>query len=421
MLSSPSRLLSRRFTTFVGAMTLILVLAAGAQAETFKVLHAFGVAAGDGNLPSSPLLKDSAGNLYGTTSVGGAHNLGTVYRLSPTSTGSFNETILYSFKGGSADGALPQGPLFRDSAGNLYGVTEAGGINATVCTAPTPGCGIVFKLKPTSTGLWTESVLHRFTGTDGGNSFAGLVQDSKGNFYGATSAGGSAGLGTVYKLSLTSTGWKQTVLHSFTGGTDGASPFMFETVLTLDGLGNIYGSTYGGGAGSGGIVFELIPQTSGAWKEKILYTFQRGADGYEPLTGVILDKSGNVYGTTLLGGTSPGSGDVFELSAANGYAKSILHDFNFLTDPAKEAPHGLFFDASGNLYGTTEYALYKLTHESSGWSETVLWAFDNSQDQGANTVYQPAIMDAQGHFWGATLWGGPAGQFTGGIAWELIP
>jgi len=422
MLSSPSRLLSRRFTTFVGAMMLILFLAAGAQAETFKVLHAFGVAAGDGNLPSSPLLKDSAGNLYGMTSAGGAHNLGTVYRLSPTSTGSFNETILYSFKGGPADGGFPQGSLVRDSAGNLYGVTSVGGITATVCNySAGPGCGVIFKLTPTSTGLWIESVLHRFTGTDGGNSFAGLVQDSKGNFYGATSAGGSKGLGTVYKLSLTSTGWKETVLHSFTGNPDGVEPLIFQTALTLDGLGNIYGSTYTGGAASGGIVFELIPQTSGAWKEKILYTFQRGADGYEPLTGVILDKSGNVYGTTLLGGTSPGSGDVFELTAANGYAKTILHDFNVLTDPAKETPHGLFFDASGNLYGTTEYALYKLTHESSGWSETVLWAFDNSQDQGANTVYQPAIMDAQGNFWGATLWGGPAGQFTGGVAWELIP
>jgi len=422
MLSSPSRLLSRRFTTFVGAMMLILFLAAGAQAETFKVLHAFGVAAGDGNLPSSPLLKDSAGNLYGMTSAGGAHNLGTVYRLSPTSTGSFNETILYSFKGGPADGGFPQGSLVRDSAGNLYGVTSVGGITATVCNySAGPGCGVIFKLTPTSTGLWIESVLHRFTGTDGGNSFAGLVQDSKGNFYGATSAGGSKGLGTVYKLSLTSTGWKETVLHSFTGNPDGVEPLIFQTALTLDGLGNIYGSTYTGGAASGGIVFELIPQTSGAWKEKILYTFQRGADGYEPLTGVILDKSGNVYGTTLLGGTSPGSGDVFELTAANGYAKTILHDFNVLTDPAKETPHGLFFDASGNLYGTTEYALYKLTHESSGRSETVLWAFDNSQDQGANTVYQPAIMDAQGNFWGATLWGGPAGQFTGGVAWELIP
>jgi uncharacterized repeat protein (TIGR03803 family) len=411
-----------RCVAVLGSSMLTFVLASGAQAQTLKVLHDFGVAAGDGNLPSGPLLKDSAGNLYGMTSTGGAHNSGTVYRLSPVNTGGFKETILYSFKGGLTDGALPQGPLVRDSAGHLYGVTEAGGINATVCTSPTPGCGVIFKLTPTPTGQWTEAVLHRFSGTDGGNSFAGLVPDSKSNFYGATSVGGSTGLGTVYKLNHTPTGWKETVLHSFTGGTDGTAPFMFETALTLDGLGNIYGSTYqGGGAASAGIVFELIQQTSGAWTEKILYTFQGGADGSESLCGVILDKSGNVYGTTLKGGTQIGSGTVFKLTAANGYAKTILHDFNVFTDPAKEAPHTLLFDANGNLFGTTEYALYKLTPGSSGWSETALWVFGNAQDQGANTVYEPAIMDAQGHFWGATLWGGPAGATTGGIAWELIP
>ena len=251
--------------------------------------------------------------------------------------------------------------------------------------------------------------------------FAGLVRDSKGNFYGATSVGGSAGLGTVYKLRLTSAGWKESVLHSFTGTPDGAEPLIFQSALTLDGLGDIYGTTYTGGAGDGGTVFELIPQTSGAWTEKILVNFQRTADGFEPLTGVILDKSGNVYGTTVLGGTQPGSGTVFELTAANGYAKTILHNFNIFTDLAKETPHGLILDASGNLYGTTEYALYKLTHESNGWSETVLWVFGNLQDGGANTVYEPAIMDAQGHFWGATLWGGPAGATTGGTAWEIIP
>jgi hypothetical protein len=109
------------------------------------------------------------------------------------------------------------------------------------------------------------------------------------------------------------------------------------------------------------------------------------------------------------------------LTAANGYAKTILHDFNVLTDPAKEAPHTLLFDADGNLFGTTEYALYKLTPGPSGWSETPLWVFGNLQDGGANTVYEPAIMDAQGHFWGATLWGGPAGATTGGVAWEFIP
>jgi len=412
-----------RCVAVLGSITLTFVLASGAQAQTFKVLHDFGAAAGDGNLPSGPLLKDSAGSLYGMTSTGGAHNWGSVYRLSPTSTGSFNETILYSFKGGSADGAFPEGTLVRDSAGKLYGVTSVGGITATVCNSSAgPGCGVIFRLTPTSTGQWTEAVLHRFTGTDGGNSFAGLVLDSKGNFYGATSVGGSKGLGTVYKLSHTSTGWKETVLHSFAGGTDGAAPFIFETALTLDGLGDIYGSTYGGGgAANAGIVFELIPQTSGAWTEKILYTFQGGADGSESLCGVILDKSGNVYGTTLKGGTQIGSGTVFKLTAANGYAKTILHDFNVLTDPAKEAPHTLLFDANGNLFGTTEYALYKLTPGSNGWSETALWVFDNLQDQGANTVYEPAIMDTQGHFWGATLWGGQAGSTTGGVAWEVIP
>lgn len=161
-----------------------------------------------------------------------------------------------------------------------------------------------------------------------------MVQDSMGNFYGMTSVGGSNGLGVVYKLSLTSTGWRETVIHSFTGNTDGAAPFMFETALTLDGRGNIYGSTYQGGAAGAGIVFKLNPQASGTWTEKILYTFKGGADGSEPATGVIFDKSGNVYGTTWKGGSQPGSGTVFELSAADDYAKTVLHDFNVLTDRA---------------------------------------------------------------------------------------
>jgi uncharacterized repeat protein (TIGR03803 family) len=404
-----------RCVAVLGSILLTFVLACGAQAQTFNVLHNFG-AAGDGNAPSGPLLKDAAGNLYGTTGFGGTHNWGTVYRLSPTSTGGFTETILYSFKGGSADGAYPQGTLVRDSAGNLYGVTQNGGITGMGCgvTTPNPGCGVVFRLHPT-TGGWAETVLHRFSGTDGGTSFAGLVQDGKGNFYGATSVGGSAGQGAVFKLSHTSTGWKEIVLHSFTGGADGAEPMMFQTALTLDGLGNIYGSTYSGGSSTvnAGVIFELIPQTSGAWTEKILHTFQSGADGSEPLTGVILDKSGNVYGTTLKGGTQLGSGVVFKLTAANGYTKTVLHNFNALTDPARSNAHGVFFDANGNLFGTTEYALYELTPAPTEWTETLLWSFD-----GEVPVYAPAMMDAQGHIWGTTLVGG---QALGGIAWEFIP
>ena len=416
---------SARRAAILGALVLSLMLAINARsAPNLKVLHNFGVTPGDGNLPSGPVLKDAAGNLYGMTSLGGAHNFGTVYRLSPTSTGNFTETILYSFKGGSLDGALPQGPLFQDSADNLYGVTLAGGNNATVCTASTPGCGVVFKLTPTATGTWTETLLHRFAGSDGGNSYCGLVRDGLGNFYGATSVGGSRGLGTVYKLSFTSTGWKETVLHSFAGGTDGSEPLMFQTTLTLDGHGNIYGSTnHGGAAASAGIVFELIPQTSGAYAEKILYTFQGGAVGGNPLTGVSLDQSGNVYGGVLKGGTQAGSGAIFKLTAANGYAMTFVHDFNIFTDPAKSAPHRpFFFDTSGNLYGTTEYALYKLTPALGGFSETVLWVWDGQTLNGnGNTVYAPAIMDSQGHFWGTTLWGGQAGSLTGGVAWELIP
>jgi uncharacterized repeat protein (TIGR03803 family) len=402
---------------------LVLTLVARAQAQSIEILHDFGVTTTDGNGVPSPLLKDASGNLYGTTSAGGAHNLGTVYRLSPISTGGFKETILYSFKGGSADGASPQGPLVRDSVGNLYGVTLEGGVAATVCNVetPSPGCGVIFKLSPAASGAWVETVLHRFTGIDGGNPWCGLVRDSKGNFYGATPVGGSAGLGTVYKLSLTSTGWKETVLHSFAGNSDGASPFMFETALTLDGFGNVYGSTMQGGAANAGIVFRLVPQAPDVWTEEILYAFKGGSDGSQPATGVILDKTGNVYGTTWLGGTHIGSGTVFELMAAKGYTKSVLHNFNVLTDPAKSTPHTLLFDASGNLFGTTEEALYKLTHESSGWTESLIWAFDNSQDQGANTVYAPAVMDSQRNFWGTTLWGGLAGPNNGGTAWKIVP
>jgi uncharacterized repeat protein (TIGR03803 family) len=395
-----------------------------ANAQTLKILHNFGVVPGDGNIASSPLLPDAAGNFYGMTSFGGVHNLGTVYRLSPTSSGDFKETILYSFKGGSKDGATAIGALFRDSAGNLYGTTPVGGINAAVCDGlgfGPVGCGVVFELTPTASGKWTETVLHRFTGTDGGVPYSGLVRDSKGNLYGATTVGGIAGLGVVYKLSHTSSGWKQTVLHSFTGNSDGATPFLNETTLALDAHGNIYGSTYRGGAADAGIVFKLSPpKTSGAWTEKILYTFQGGADGSQPFTGVTLDKAGNVYGGTLRGGTHIGSGTIFKLTAANGYAKTILHNFT-LTDPAVDIPNTPIIDANGNLYGTTEYALFKLTPGSTGWEETALWNWQVSGVGTGLTLYAPQTVDAEGNFYGTTVWGGQAGFSTGGVAWEVIP
>ena len=397
-----------RLVIFLFTLTVVSI----AQAQTVDIIYKFDVAAGEGSLPYSGLIEDAAGNFYGTTADGGAHNFGTVYRLSPNGSGGFTEAILYSFKGGSTDGAAPHASLFRDSAGNLYGTTVAGGIVASACSqgfSSFVGCGIVFKLSPTTTAQWTETVLHRFSGTDGGNSFTGLIRDAAGNFYGATLDGGSKGLGVVFKLSLTSTGWKEAVLHNFTGGTDGAVPFIQCATLAMDTFGNLYGSTYKGGAANAGTVFKLSPPTTttGTWTEKLLYTFQGGSDGSEPFTGVILDKGGNVYGTTSFGGTGGNNGGiVFELTAANGYAKSVLHNFNRFSDPAEDFPNGLTFDASGNLWGMTEYALFKLSPGTNGWTET--FVFNWGQTPGWGTAFTPLIVDSHGVIWGTDTWGGLA-------------
>jgi uncharacterized repeat protein (TIGR03803 family) len=392
-----------------------LAFVVSAQAQTVDTIYKFDAAAGEGSLPYSGLIEDAAGNFYGTTADGGAHNAGTVYRLSLNSSGGFTHTILYSFKGGSTDGAFPHASLFRDSAGNLYSTTVDGGNTAATCTlGPFPGCGVIFKLTPTKTGQWTETVLHRFSGTDGGNSFSGLIRDAAGNVYGVTLNGGSHAMGVAFELSLTSTGWKETVLHNFAGGTDGALPFIQCASLAMDASGNLYGSTYKGGTANAGTVFKLSPptKTSTTWSEKILYTFQSGTDGSEPFTGVILDKSGNVYGTTTFGGTGGNNGGiVFELTAANGYAKTVLHNFNRLTDPAEDFPNALTFDANGNLWDMTEYALFKLSPGTSGWTET--FVFNWGQTPGWSTAFTPLIIDSHGVIWGTDTWGG--------LAFKVVP
>jgi len=416
--NSPYRFRSRYAVPLI-TFLFTLALVVSTQAQTVDIIHTFDVAAGEGSLPYSGLIEDAAGNFYGTTYDGGAHNFGTVYRLSPNSSGGWTETILYSFKGGSTDGAEPHSSLFRDSVGNLYGTTVTGGIVGSTCNAgvfASPiGCGIIFKLTPTSTGQWTETVLHRFSGTDGGNSFTGLISDAAGNFYGATIAGGSKGLGVVFRLSHTSTGWKETVLHNFTGGTDGSLPFIQCATLAMDASGNLYGSAYKGGTANAGTVFKLSPPattTTTAWTEKTLYTFKGGSDGSEPFTGVILDKSGNIYGTTTFGGTGGNNGGiVFELTAANGYAKTTLHNFNRLSDPAEDFPNAVTFDANGNLWGMTEYALFKLSPGTSGWTETFVFNWQNTP--GWSTAFTPLIIDSHGVIWGTDTWGG--------LAFKVVP
>ncbi len=253
----------------------------------------------DGGFPVADLVLDAQGNLYGTTGYGGASGWGTVFKVDTTG----KETVLYSFTIG-ADGSSPDAGLVRDAQGNLYGTTPTGGDLACLY-----GCGTVFKVDTTG----KETVLYSFTGKqalgDGANPSADLVPDAQGNLYGTTSSRGAYLYGTVFKVDTTG---KETVLYSFIGTEgDGANPV---ARLVQDTQGNLYGTTYGGGAHQHGTVFKL--DTTG--KETVLYSFTGGADGGSPESGLVLDAQGNLYGTTSGGGDlacdAPyGCGTVFEL------------------------------------------------------------------------------------------------------------
>ncbi len=248
-----------------------------------SVLHSFS-GTPDGSVPSAGLLLDSAGNLYGTTRYGGTSNLGAVFKI----TKALKETVLYSFKGG-ADGEQPYADLIIDAKGNLYGTTTKGG---------SAGAGIVFKLSKSG----TETVLYSFMASpDGAVPQAGLIMDTLGNLYGTTTFGGKSGFGTVFELTKSR---KESVLYNFTGGADGGYPY---ARLLRKANGNLYSTTYRGGASGRGTVFEV----SGSI-ETVLHSFDQN-DGAYPTAGLIMDKKGNFYGTASQGGTS-GPGVVFKLT-----------------------------------------------------------------------------------------------------------
>jgi uncharacterized repeat protein (TIGR03803 family) len=284
------------------------------------VLYSF-TAGADGQFPRAALVRDAAGNLYGTTSYGGASNRGTVFKLDATG----RETVLYSFTGG-ADGANPYAALILGGGGNLYGTTSGGGPS---------GGGTVFKLDAAR----QETVLYGFTGgADGGSPLAGLIPGPAGKFYGTTYAGGASGYGTVFQLDPAG---KETVLYSFAAGSDGSGP---KAGLIRDTAGNLYGTTYGGGVPGYGTVFKV--DTIG--KETVLYSFTGGADGTQPEAGLIRDTFGSLFGTTS-GGGAPGAGTVFKLDTTG--TETVLYRFQ---GPAGIVPRaGLIRDAAGSLYGTT--------------------------------------------------------------------
>lgn len=309
----------------------------------------------DGANPVAGLIMDGSGNLYGTTYYG-AYGAGTVFEVTPT-TGT--ETVLYTFFGYS-DGANPSAGLVRDSSGNLYGTTSLGGGGYAGCN--NNGCGTVFQLAPNG----TLTTLYTFTGgSDGANPTAGLIMDS-GNLYGTTSAGGNTaagcsnslgtlGCGTVFKLTPNGSTFTFSVLYSFAGGVDAANP---GAAVIMDSHGNLYGTTQNGGTDNAGAVFKLAAATTAPWKETVLYSFSGGSDGANPVASLVMDTSGNLYGTTYGGGTSSvgfGLGTVFEL-ASNG-VETVLYSFCSqpnCTDGFYPSAN-LIMDKSGNFYGTTPY------------------------------------------------------------------
>jgi uncharacterized repeat protein (TIGR03803 family) len=361
-------------------MALVVVFAAFpiAGAQTFTVLYAFTGENGDGAHPFAGLMMDAQGNLYGTTAAGGdKFNYGTAYKLAPDGT----ETVLHVFSGGG--NAFPNSDLVFDAKGDLYGtsfgamavvggsvfeletngtekvfyrfqsyqsgahpyagmVTDAqGNFYGTATKGGSPGLGTIFKLTPKG----VQTVLHNFTGTpDGDSPYGRLLIDAKGNLYGTTNYGGTAGAGTVFKLAPDGT---ETILHSFLGTPDGSTP---QSGLIVDSQGNLYGTTSAGGIHSEGTIFEI----TASGKEKVLHSFTGASDGRGPVGELAMDVHGNLYGTANSGGgvgcaTNLGCGAVFELTKNRVF--SVLHAFTGGTDGAYPAS-ALIFDKNGNLYGT---------------------------------------------------------------------
>ena len=431
-----------RFALFVCLLHFLIATLSRSQSQSKPIPSAgsaetvlFSFDNTDGNQPLSSLIFDAAGNLYGTTALGGDFGYGSVFELTPGPGGTWTETVLHSFNNDGSDGYSPKGNLTFDSAGNLYGTTDQGGPNGQY------GYGTVFELTPGPGGTWTETLLHSFNnnGKDGINPYAGVIFDAMGNLYGTTLGGGSRSGGTVFKLTPSKKGWVEKVLHSFNGST-GGYPY---ASLVFDASGSLYGTTYGGGIGKMpyGTVFKLSLGNKGQWTEKVLHKFS-GKDGGYPEGTLVLDASGSLYGTTNGGGVTGrtcayyGCGTAFELTLGNRgkWVETVLHTFNDDGTDGYNPIGGLIFDPGGNLCGTTvgggdgiaaagTGTVFQLTPGGNGsWRETVKYSFcslDNCHD--GNGPYTGLILDTAGNLYSTTQSGGPFGNSGYGTVFELTP
>ena len=376
-----------------------------------KLLHTFKYPPG-GTVVVGRMVSDAGGNLYGTTIVGGTNNLGVVFELSDSGGGKATETVLHTFTG--PDGANPSGGLIMDNAGNLYGTTQYGG--SQNCSG---GCGVIFELTRSQDG-WSETTIYQFGQSGGYLPSGALVLDANGNLYGVA-AGGKLSGGLIFELSPANGKWNYSLVYEFDWESQAAYP---RGPLTFDKAGNLYGTTgpvnndFGG---DNGTVFELTPGPSG-WNLALLHVFNSG-DPSELNGGLLLDRQGNVYGTSQRGGAR-GHGTVFKVTHGNqGWIEHIIHSFRG-TDGSQPAS-GLVADSAGNLYGTTQYGgdpcdnnsdgcgvVFRMSHNSGRWTGNVLHKFKGGDD-GSNPIAALSI-DAAGNVYGATI-----GQNGDGTAFQL--
>jgi uncharacterized repeat protein (TIGR03803 family) len=418
---------SERWTsaaTLFAALELTIMLATtmvipSAQAQTFKLIHSF-TNGQDGAEPLAGLTIDKAGNLYGTTFKGGT-GYGAVYKLTQKGSGwTFNP--LYSFAGGS-DGAGPYATVSIGADGTLYGSTGAGGQGSCSIFLYT-GCGTVFNLRPQPKACtsalcpWTKTILYSFAGSDGGVPQGDLTFDQSGNLYGGTHQGGSTGSGVVYELTPSGGGWTESVLYNALNDGDGREAW---GGVTFDTSGNIYGVFGSNGPYNVGAVYQLTPLESG-WTESTVYGFPHSSDGNLPNGGLIMDSSGNLYGTTINAGSGHG-GTAFELSPSmGGWTYNVLYSFTGCLECGSIGK--LIMDAAGNLYGTTwedgaygQGSVFELTPAGGGtWTYTSLHDFTGGVDGGE--PWSNLVFDANGNIYGTASAGGADGY---GVVFEITP
>jgi uncharacterized repeat protein (TIGR03803 family) len=383
---------------------------------TERVLYSF-TDGTDGGGPNGGLVFDSSGNAFGTTHFGGDDSCGggvgggcgVVFELSPNKSGSWSETPLYTFEDGTG-GGFPNAGLILDKSGNAFGTASTGG--SMQCSI---GCGVVYELSKTSG--WNEIVLHTFVESDGQFPNAVLLPSASGVFYSTTWYGGSAGNGTVFSLTPGSSGWTERVLYSFQGTTDGSSP---AAGVIADRAGNLYGTTYKYNGDNNGVAYEL--QKKSTWKDRVLYTFTTtGGGGENPYAGLIMPAKGTLYGTAIEGGADEG-GVAYELVRGKNHQwkESVLHAFGATGDG--NAPYGgLVADKAGNLFGTTVFGgtnnagtVYEISPARGGkWKERILYSFTGGTD--GQYPSGSLTQDASG-LYGATSDGGKNGY---GVVFEV--